>query len=139
MQLNEFINRNLGKKVDFDGQYGAQCVDLFRQYCRDVLGTEHTGGVEGAKDLFLKYSELPLEKKHFIKIVEPVPEAGDVLVWGATKSNPYGHVAIFIAKSLQSGKLIVFEQDGFRQDGAKFAVRDETNLLGVLRFRGRVF
>ena len=63
MTLIEFVNRYLGKKVDFDGHYGAQCVDLFRQYNRDVLGNERTESVVGAKDLVLQYEKLPLEKK----------------------------------------------------------------------------
>ena len=32
MTLEEFVNKYIGRKVDFDGAYGAQCVDLFRQY-----------------------------------------------------------------------------------------------------------
>ena len=29
--LEEFVNKYNGKKVDADGCFGAQCVDLFRQ------------------------------------------------------------------------------------------------------------
>lgn len=66
MNLIAFVNTYCRKKVDFDGAYGAQCVDLFRQYCKDVLGLPHTGAVEGAKDLWLKYDNLPLEKKRIV-------------------------------------------------------------------------
>ena len=52
MKIEEFINKYLNKIVDFDGAFGAQCVDVFRQYCKDVLEIPHTGAVEGAKDLF---------------------------------------------------------------------------------------
>lgn len=31
MDIFEFIEKYLDKKVDYDGYYGAQCVDLFRQ------------------------------------------------------------------------------------------------------------
>ncbi|WP_252722587.1 hypothetical protein [Treponema phagedenis] len=41
MSLDEFVKKYLGKKVDYDGHYGAQCVDLFRQYCKDVLNPAH--------------------------------------------------------------------------------------------------
>ena len=37
MKLDEFINKYINTKVDFDGAFGAQCVDLFRQYCKDVF------------------------------------------------------------------------------------------------------
>ena len=55
MTLLEFVNKHIGKKVDFDGYYGPQCVDLYRQYCQDVWEIPHTGSVEGAKDLVEKY------------------------------------------------------------------------------------
>ena len=34
MKLSEFIQKNIGCKVDFDGLWGAQCVDIFRQYAK---------------------------------------------------------------------------------------------------------
>lgn len=63
MKLNDFINKNLNKKIDYDKVFGSQCVDVFRQYCEDVLNIPHTGSVEGAKDLYLNYEKLPLEQK----------------------------------------------------------------------------
>lgn len=136
MTLFEFVNKYHGKKVDFDGAYGAQCVDLFRQYCKDVLRAGHTGAVEGAKDLFEKYSDLPAECKYFDRIKGASPAIGDVCVWGATSTNKYGHVAICLAYDADNDVIIVFEQDGIKQDGAKVAVRKRDNLLGVLRFTG---
>lgn len=133
MRINEFVSKNIGKKVDFDGAFGAQCVDLFRAYCRDVLGIGHTGAVEGAKDLFLNYDKLPLEKKYFEKITKG-PVTGDIVVWGETKTNKYGHVAIVIG-NMPGRDLLIFEQDGFKQDGAKLSIRTIDNLLGYLRFK----
>lgn len=135
MTLSEFITKNNGKGVDYDGVYGAQCVDLFRQYSKDVLGIkeklEPCSSSGGAKDLFLDYDKMPLMKKYFAKVRKPC--IGDIAVWGATAKNPYGHVAIVLT---DLGKdLIVFEQDGFKQDGAKISLRGCTGLLGVLRGR----
>lgn len=138
MDLMEFVNKYHGKKVDFDGAFGFQCTDLFRQYCKDVLRAGHTGAVEGAKDLYLNYANLPAECKYFdrISIQNGSPEIGDVLVWGATSKNKYGHVAICLGYDSVNDVIVVFEQDGFKQDGAKVAVRKRDNLLGVLRFHG---
>ena len=133
MDLIEFTNKYHGKKVDFDGAYGAQCVDLFRQYCKDVLRAGHTGAVDGAKDLFLNYASLPAECKYFDRIIGTTPRMGDVCVWGATDKNKYGHVAICLGFDENTGLITVFEQDGIKQDGAKIAVRLTHNLLGVLR------
>lgn len=129
MTLEEFVRKHNGKKVDFDGAFGAQCVDLFRQYNKDVWENPHTGAVEGAKDLFLNFKNLPAEVK-YLKIVKS-PSVGDVVVWGATDANKYGHVAILLG--FVGELFIVFEQDGFKQDGAKLNVRKKDNLLGYLR------
>lgn len=135
MKLDEFINEHINTKVDFDNAFGAQCVDLFRQYCKDVLNIPHTGAVEGAKDVFLNYDKLPLEQKYFKKYSTNNPKPADVIIWNETKTNKYGHIAIVVS-SLSNNKVLVFEQDGFKQDGAKLAIRTTENILGVLRFNG---
>jgi len=136
MLLDDFVKKYEGKKVDFDGAFGAQCVDLARQYWKEGQGiTEHTGPCSttgGAKDLFLDYNKMPIEKKYFNKI--PKSKAfipGDTLIWDSTETNKYGHVAIYLGTLNNS--VIVFEQNGFKQDGAKVTVRSKEKLLGALR------
>ena len=135
MTLEEFVVKYLGKKVDFDGVYGAQCVDLFRQYSKECLGiSEHTGSCStsgGAKDLFLDYNKMPLEKKYFTRETKKAMIQGDILIWNETETNKYGHVAIYLGKLNNS--LIVFEQNGFTQNGAEINIRSKNNLLGFLR------
>lgn len=137
MKFHEFINKYINRKIDFDNSYGAQCVDVFRQYCKDVLNIPHTGAVEGAKDLFLNYEKLPLEKKYFIQILSDKIKYGDVIVWGETPTNRYGHVAIVVS-NIGNKKVLILEQDGFKQDGAKLSVRTIANCIGILRFKGGV-
>lgn len=135
MTLKEFVQKYAGSKIDYDKAYGATCVDVFRQYCTDVLQIEHTGGVNGAKDLWLDYFKMPKEQKYFMLVDEkkrPKYKEGDTLVWDSTKTNQYGHVAILLAE--MSGDVLVFEQNGFKQDGAKIVLRTKENLLGALRF-----
>ena len=136
LTFEQFITKYCGKKVDYDKVYGAQCVDLFRQYCQDVLNIPHTGSVDGAKDLYEKYQELPVEQKYFVPLIRSAePEFGYVAVWGSTPMNRYGHVALVLAK-LNDSTLLVFEQDGYAQDGAKIVKRNLNNLLGYLRYTG---
>lgn len=137
MKFHEFINKYINQKIDFDNAYGAQCVDVFRQYCKDVLNIPHTGAVEGAKDIISNYSELALEKKYFTKTPLSDIKYGDVIVWGETPTNRYGHVAIVVS-NIGNKKVLVFEQDGFKQDGAKLSVRAIANCIGILRFKGGV-
>ena len=138
MTLSEFVKKYDGKQVDFDGVFGSQCVDLFRQYVKEVLNIpEHTGSCSssgGAKDLFLDYHRMPVEKKYFLRSSARTCKAGDVLIWNETLTNKYGHVAICLG--ILEGSYIVFEQDGFKQDGAKIKLRGKENLLGYLRKRG---
>jgi len=123
MTLKRFIVTYNNKKVDFDGVYGYQCVDLFRQYCKDVLNVEQCPSVDGAKDLINNPGKL--------KVTHDSYAPGDVLIYGATASNPYGHVCILVSL-LDSDTFIVFEQNGFEQTGAKLTVRGKDGLLGGL-------
>lgn len=135
MDLWSFVQKTVKEKVDFDKAYGCQCVDLFRQYCQDVLEVPHTGAVEGAKDLFLNYDNLPKERTYF-KLLKGLSgiKPGDTVVWNESKTNKYGHVAIFLCK--EKSDIVVLEQNGFTQDGVKISVRKTNGILGYLRFRG---
>lgn len=123
MTLKRFICTYINKKVDFDNKFGFQCVDLYRQYCKDVLGIPQTPAVEGAKDIWENHGSLKQSKDSFA--------VGDILIYDATPTNKYGHVCI-LASLLDSDTFVVFEQNGFEQSGAKLTVRNTTNLLGSL-------
>ena len=127
MTLTQFIKKYFGTKVDFDNAFGAQCVDLYRQYCKDVLGIAQTPAVTGAKDI--------IDKPGSLSVIREAATAdystGDVLIWGATPSNEYGHVAILVS-IYNTGNFIVLEQNGFAQDGVKLNMRSRDNLLGAL-------
>lgn len=134
MLLSEFITKYRGQKVDFDNACGAQCVDLYRQYCHDVLQiprTEPLGEKGGAKNLWLNYDNMPLMQKYLVKVDGPF-RPGDILVWDG---GLYGHVAILLA--MLGTNFIVFEQDGYKQDGAKISLLKPSGLLGALRKRYR--
>lgn len=133
MTYYEFKKKYLDKKIDFDGRYGNQCVDLFRQYAKEVWGCPPTEGVEGAKDLWYNYDKMPKHKKAFIKVDKTSIEPGDVVIFDASKTNKYGHVAI--CDDVTELFIHVIEQDGFTQDGVKCATWKKDRLLGGLRVR----
>ena len=95
MTTAEFAAKYCGQKIDYDRAYGPQCVDVYRQYCADVVGCPHTGAVEGAKDLWFQYSQND-EKKYFDRFSPWIIHPGDVAIWDATSANKYGHVAIVL-------------------------------------------
>lgn len=127
MTLTQFIIKYLGTKVDFDKSYGAQCVDLYRQYCKEVLEIEQTPSVEGAKDIFENCGQLTQIKESATADYSK----GDILIWGATESNPYGHVAILVS-IYNTNRFIVLEQNGYTQKGVELNIRTREGLIGGL-------
>lgn len=127
MTLTQFIRKYKGQKVDFDGKFGCQCVDLYRQYCKDVLEIQQTPSVDGAKDIIDNPGVLSVTRDSVLADYT----RGDVLIWGATKTNKYGHVAILV-DVYNTKYFVVLEQDGFKQDGCKLEFRSRENLLGCL-------
>jgi hypothetical protein len=135
--LEEFVEAHLGSKVDFDGQYGAQCVDLARQYWEEVWDVPQPPGVIGATDFFIRHEERPRQMQHMDRhnyIAGSVPPKGAVVVFGPTATNQYGHIGICIDATQDSIQL--FEQNGFKQDGAKISVWKYDCVLGWLTRRG---
>lgn len=129
--LDEFIKNYEGKQIDFDKAFGPQCVDVFRQYSKEVQGIkEHTGAVTGAKDLYLNFDKMPLMQKYFEKVY--TPRKGDIVIYNSTSTNIYGHVAIVVYASRKT--IVVFEQNGFDQKkGAYITIRNFDNVLGFIR------
>ncbi len=93
MTLTEFINRYEGKEIDYGGRSGAQCVDLYRQYAKEVLGYPQNPSVVGAKDIWNSYLTDYYER--IPNTPTGVPEKGDVIIFGSTLGK-YGHVSVFI-------------------------------------------
>ncbi|GAP53538.1 hypothetical protein AHiyo6_01030 [Arthrobacter sp. Hiyo6] len=97
MTYDQFVTTWAGKAADFDGQFGAQCVDLFNFYNRDVVGNGFIGTptTGGAADLWNDYDNLPGYKK-VANTPDGVPPKGAVVIWAAnTKATgAAGHVGI---------------------------------------------
>lgn len=130
MTLTQFIRTNKGKKLDFDGNKSFQCVDLARFYLRDVLNVPQfpaLGEEGGAKDIIDHPGSLKVTRDSVLADYS----RGDLLIWGATDKNKYGHVAILVAV-YNTKYFIVLEQDGFKQDGVKLEFRSRENLIGCL-------
>ncbi len=91
MTIKEFFSKYDGKGIDWDNSYGFQCVDLYDQYCVEVVGAPIIL-VEGAKDIWNSYPVDYFER--VLNTVDGVPIEGDVIIWGSGLGT-YGHVAIY--------------------------------------------
>jgi hypothetical protein len=120
MKLNEFVEKYKGKAVDFDKMYGAQCVDLVRQYFQDVWELpKQPEGVTGAQDFYYQHESRQIQKQlcecHAYTGAN-LPPAGSVVIFKSTATNKFGHIAICL-KAAASG-LEVLEQDGIANEKA---------------------
>ncbi len=96
--VDQFVTKHNGEKMDYDGQYGSQCVDVFRFYLKEVLGVNPSvfPGVKGAKNLW------NFSPAGFIKIKNTpwnVPRKGDIMIFDGS----LGHVDIFL-----QGNVLIF-------------------------------
>lgn len=90
---NNFYKRWLGKCVDIDGKYGAQCWDGVMQYFKELCGIVYNCTRSGyVKDIWeLRNSNGILNKFNEVRVMMP----GDVAVFKESKSCPSSHIAIF--------------------------------------------
>mgnify|MGYP003472787759 FL=1 len=103
MNLDQFKNWAVGQGqvAKTDGTYLGQCVSLINQYLSKVYGIQ-AGAWGDAKDWATNQNVL----RYFDKVSSP--QAGDIGVSGATPSNPYGHIWIYLSPTQvleQSGKV----------------------------------
>lgn len=82
-----------GNYLDYDGHYGAQCVD-FIYYYYQYLGV----GVVGGNGCDYCWNELPNGWSRTTNYSGYTPQPGDICVWGpyAPYCGEYGHVGIVV-------------------------------------------
>lgn len=121
-QQELFIQWN-GKKCDFDGVYGGQCVDIVKQYFQDVLNVTPFQG--NAIDYWNK--DVPGCTK-ITKTWYNYPKPGDLIVWN---TGEFGHIAI--CNWVRTFDLGVFEQNNPVGSLCHFGSYSYKNVLGWLR------
>lgn len=113
MTHNEFIAKYSGKFVDYDNVWGFQCMDLMRQYVRDVYGLSPYKVIPGAptaKECFKNFKDNAYFKK-ILNTPTNIPKQGDLIFWGyyPTVTGLAGHVAIYHGGDLYT--VISFDQN----------------------------
>lgn len=125
MTTNEFFKQWNGKKLDADGVYGAQCVDVIKQYFKDVLNVPVRKG--NALDYWV---DIPGFKRiGWIPGTSPRP--GDIVVWDKTPTNPYGHIGICVWS--RAHDFSSFEQNFPIGSPCHFQEHNYVGVLGWLR------
>ena len=128
MTLEQFVEKYNNKKVDFDGAYGGQCVDLYRQYVKECLNFPQSPSVVGAKDIWDSY--LTSYFTRYNNSPTAVPKKGDIIIWG-TKLGEFGHIAIFLDGTVT--KFNSFDQNYPVGSACHIQSHTYTGVLGWLR------
>lgn len=104
----------LGRRIDTDGVYGSQCVDVVTNYIQYTFNRpwrQVLNPVSGAKDLFAAAHDQYFDKIRNNKAdVNQVPRQGDICVYDKTPTNPYGHAGV-VEGADKDGVMLV-QQDG---------------------------
>ena len=116
-----------GKKLDYDGAYGAQCVDLIKYYYAFF------GVAEYAMGNGCKYAEndLPPNWTRIKNTASFIPEPGDVAVWTSAIGSGAGHVAIIL--SATSSSFVSMDQNWPKGSACKQVTHNYNNFWGVVR------
>ena len=129
----QFHDKYLGQRVDVDGAYGSQCVDLFSKFKIDHVDGSPSRG--NAVDLWGNYKNGPSFKGL------PYSEAqyGDWIIWGpGAETTSFGHVGMFMQRQ-GNGRVLTFGQNqgagsNLTTGGpANETSISESGILGVLR------
>jgi hypothetical protein len=83
MTYNDFIWKYNNHFVDYDGHFGNQCVDLIRQYIKDVKGWDPYKAIPAGKDAITIFNNFR-DNEYFKKILNSpnaIPKKGDIIFY----------------------------------------------------------
>ena len=115
-----------GKFLDYDGAYGAQCVDLIKYYYAYFNKASYAKG-NGCDYV---NNELPEGWTRIKNTADFVPEPGDIAVWG-TELSSYGHVAIIL--SANGSSFVSMDQNWPKGSACKQVTHTYNKFWGVIR------
>ena len=127
--FNEFKNKYLGKKVDVDGLYGGQCVDLFNAWNKDYnngiyINCKPSGY---ARSLAENKSNNGILKYFKETAINNMIE-GTVVVYGKCKFAADSHVCFFI-KDNGNGTYQALQQNN---KGRQYVTIDNNPYEGII-------
>ena len=133
--FESWVNKYLGKRTDFDGVYGVQCVDLIDCYIEKCLGLKK-GFWGNAKNWWTDRNNSSWLKKNF-DFVTPKYKNGEMKKGdiGIRTSGTYGHIFV-VAGPASGGKFKYYDQNA-TGSGDKMTLREKaftsSYINGILR------
>ncbi len=144
MNLNEYVKKVENTTIDYDGVYGHQCVDLIKNYTKNVLDYRLWSFWGSAASWWVNYMNT-FPSKDFERVVndfsnpDQVPAVGDIIF--IKTPYIYDHVAIVLDAPVGENYIRVLEQNVGNGDGrgyddrVKIGTYTYSNVLGWYHFR----
>ena len=140
-QMQERLKWYVGRYIDFDGAYQAQCMDLAVDYLYWATDGKYRmwgNAIDAVNDRvnnFGKYATIHKNTKNFL------PEVGDIAVWTKAPAHEvYGHIGIVYGDiSLQSCTMLDQNWNGNPSQPAKLRKDDYRGVTHFIRinFEGK--
>lgn len=132
-QMVERLKWYVGKHIDFDGAYGAQCMDLAVDFMWWATGGKYRmwgNAIDAVNDRvnnYGKYATVHKNTKNFL------PKVGDIAVWTQAPAHPvYGHIGIVYGDiSLESCTML---DQNWYGDPTQNAILRKEYYAGVTHF-----
>ncbi|MCD7722680.1 MAG: CHAP domain-containing protein [Clostridiales bacterium] len=136
MTFDKWVSSNLGKKIDYDGVSGVQCVDLIKHYVKNVLGVMPQS-IGNAIEYYNKRKTSSYLTSNFVwhsKTSSFAPQKGDIAVFKTPSGN--GHVSVATGE-VATSYFYSYDQNwatsGQGMTKTKHTYMGTSTLLGVLR------
>jgi len=138
MTTQEFFAKYDGRRIDFDGNYGAQCMDLAAQYIQEVVGV--SGWSIGRATAYQVWSEFDAISANQIydkipNTPEGVPQAGDIVVWD-TSIGSAGHIAVATGQG-DTNNFTSFDQNWPGGSASHYQSHNYNGVVGWLRLKNK--
>jgi hypothetical protein len=124
--FDRFLAANDTKFLDYDGKYGAQCVDLVQFWGQAIGGPRFTGN---AKDLYKQTANF---YTWIDNTASAVPQKGDIVVWSGAYNGSVGHVGIATGIG-DTSTFQAFEQNDPTDSNSHLRSYSYASVLGWLR------
>lgn len=128
--IDDFFRKYENKFVDYDKSFGCQCVDLIRQFVKEIYKVNPYTAIPTtgwAKNIFLNFKENQYFKK-ILNTPSNIPQKGDIIFWTnyPLLYGKEGHTSIVKEADLYS--IISFDQNYPTGSPCRF-VKHGTNKL----------
>jgi hypothetical protein len=138
MTTAQFITKYDGKRIDFDGVYGAQCLDEVGQYIQEVHGISGWAIARAtAYQVWTEFGSIQANQ-YYDKIPntpDGVPQEGDIVIWD-TSVGTVGHIAAATGEG-NTSNFTSFDQNWPGGSACHRQSHDYHGVVGWLRLKSK--